>query len=391
MKHLFILFITVLMVSCGDKNKKLSSTTNTTYTCSMHPQIREAEPGKCPICHMDLIPVTGNSSTHQDEIELTDQQIKLGNIKIDTIGNGSIANSLLVSGVLSVNQSNNSAVSARLAGRIEKLYFKNVNDFVPRGAKLYDLYSEELNNAKQDFVSLLEKKATLGNSIIDFKSLIQSSELKLKAWGMTGQQIRNLSLKKETNALTSFYSAEEGYITALNTSEGAYVAAGNTVIELADLNTLWVGIKLNTYQLSTIDRNADLLVTFPDRSLPGVKAKIDFQYPEISGDSKIILYRARISNSRNILKPGMAAQVQINTAKSRSLVLPADAVLRTAGRDKIWLQTSKGIFTSRVVQTGLEANGQIEIKAGLKAGEAVVVSGVYLMNSEQIFKKGLND
>jgi Cu(I)/Ag(I) efflux system membrane fusion protein len=391
MKYLFIVFLAVLMISCVDKSKKSDSSVNTTYTCSMHPEIREAEPGKCPICHMDLIPVTGNRSTQQDEIELTEQQIKLGNIKVDTIGNASIASSVLVSGVLSVNQTNNSAVSARLAGRIEKLYFKNMNDFVPKGAKLYDLYSEELNNAKQDYKSLLEKKVALGNSIIDFKSLIQSAESKLSAWGMTKRQIRNLSYTKETNALTSFYSIEEGYITALNTSEGAYVTAGNTIMELADLNTLWVGIKLSTNQLSTIDRNADIVVTFPDLSVPGIKTKIDFRYPELSGDSKIILYRASISNSRKILKPGMDAQVRINTSTSQSLMLPADAVLRTAGRDKIWLRTSKGTFTSRVVQTGIEADGQVEIKAGLKIGEAVVVSGVYLMNSEYIFKKGLNN
>ena len=389
MRYVLILFIVTFLISCKGNVKEKTVAANVKYTCSMHPQISENEFGKCPICHMDLIPVTINQQQN-GEMVLTDQQIKLGNIQVDTIGAGNLGNELSLNATLSLDQSKTSAVSAKVAGRVERLYFKNINDFVPKGAKLYDLYSEELNNAKQEYVALIEKKATLGNSIIDFKSLIESAKTKLLLWGMTESQIKNLQKLQGTNSLTSFYSTESGYITTLTVSEGEYVLPGGTVVELANLNTLWAQIQLYTAQLSSIDRNAEVTVSFPD--LPGklIRSKIDFQSPEIGADSKINLLRVSIPNTDQTLKPGMTARVLVRSTQSEGLVLPVDAILRDHDKPKVWLRISNGHFVSKPIEIGEESKGLVAIKSGLIKGDVVVTSGAYLLNSEEVFRRGSN-
>ncbi|MDB5013747.1 MAG: efflux transporter, family, subunit [Daejeonella sp.] len=389
MKYILILIIAVFLISCKESVKEKTVAANVKYTCSMHPQILENEFGKCPICHMDLIPVTNNQQQN-GEMVLTDQQIKLGNIQVDIVGTGSLGNELLLNATLVLDQSKTNAISAKVTGRIEKLYFKNINDFIPKGAKLFDLYSEELNNAKQEYVALVEKKATLGNSLIDFKSLIESAKTKLLLWGMTESQIRNLLKSTGSSNITSFYSTESGYITTLNIIEGEYVNAGGTVVELANLNTLWAEIQLYTSQLASIDRDEEVIVTFPDLPGKSVHAKIDFQYPEIGSDSKINLLRVNIPNTDQILKPGMTAKVVIKNSQASGLLVPENAILREHDKPKVWLRIPNGHFISKVVELGSESNGFVEIKSGLTKGNVVVTSGSYLLNSEEVFRRGSN-
>ncbi len=122
------------------------------YTCSMHPQVMKPKPGKCPICGMGLIAVQRSNTANADEIKLSDQQIQLGNIKSDTINGGMLGDRIVLNATLNIDQRKSTSISARVMGRIEKLYFKNTGDYVNKGDRLYDLYSEELNNAKQELV-----------------------------------------------------------------------------------------------------------------------------------------------------------------------------------------------------------------------------------------------
>ena len=127
----------------------------------MHPQIVEEKPGKCPICGMDLIAVNKTATDSVSEIKLSDQQIELGNITFDTIKNGSIGNEIILPATLNIDQNNLNAISSRVSGRIEKLYYKNIGEYMPENAKLFDIYSEELNNAKQEYLLALERQKAL--------------------------------------------------------------------------------------------------------------------------------------------------------------------------------------------------------------------------------------
>ena len=387
---LIILALSFLFFSCKNKKPAATADPDRYYTCSMDPQVKENKPGKCPVCKMELTPV--KKSTHQqiNEIELSAQQIQLGNIHIDTLRNGTTGDQMILPATISFNRQKENAVSARVMGRIEKLYFKNLGDYVDKGSKLFDLYSEELNNAKQEYLLVLEKQRALDNTIIDFKQLVQAAKNKLILWGMREAQIQELIKNGKATAITSFYSPSGGYITSLDAKEGEYVTEGGTVVRLADLSTLWAEAQAYSSQLSSIDKGGQAIVQFPGTTNKEVQGRIEFINPEINPDTRIDLVRITIPNNGNQIKPGMQANVVIRNRQHNSLSLPIDAVIRDNRGASVWLQSTGNKFTNKMVEVGPESNGRIEIKSGLRNGDAVVVSGAYLLNSEYIFKIGAN-
>ena len=390
-KILFLFFISVLLfTACNSNKKEEQKESDVFYTCSMDPQIMESKPGKCPICHMELTAVKKSNTQNEDEIQLSEQQIQLGNIQVDTIRNGAIGDQMVLNATLNSDETKTNIVSARVMGRIDKLYYKNVGDYVPKGVKLFDLYSEELNNAKQEYILALDQQKILDNSIIDFKQLVQSAKNKLLLWGMSEAQITELTKTKKLSALTAFYSSASGYITSLEINEGDYVAEGAAIIKLADLSTLWAEVQVYASQLSMIDRNGEAIVKIPDMPNKEMKGKIVFENPEISPDTRINLVRVSIPNPDNTLKPGMPAYVTLKSRKRNSLSLPIDAVIRDSKSASVWVKTGTDSFKNKMIETGLETDDRIEIKSGLEEGDIVVISGAYLINSEYIFKRGAN-
>jgi Cu(I)/Ag(I) efflux system membrane fusion protein len=340
---------------------------------------------------INAAPAQTMNAEEKDEIKLSEQQMQLGNIQTDTIRNGTIGDQLVLTATLNFDQMKSSSVSSRVMGRVEKLYFKNLGDYVKKGAPLFELYSEELNNTKQEYLLLLDKKKVFANeTVIDFNQLLQSAKNKLLLWGMTADQIQELANNKKATPTTTFYSIASGYITTLDIREGDYVMEGGTIVKLADLSSLWAEAQVYTSQLAVIDRNSIATVQLPGFDNREIKGKIAFVNPEINPDTRINLIRVSISNPGNLLKPGMPAYVLLKSPKRKTLTLPIDAVIRDGKGATIWIQTVNKTFKSVMVQTGLESDDRIEIKSGLSAGDVVVIKGAYLLNSEYIFKNGAN-
>jgi Cu(I)/Ag(I) efflux system membrane fusion protein len=390
MRLLLTSIFLLVLVACQNQ-VETPQDPNIYYTCSMDPQVVAYKPGTCPICKMDLTPVKKKTGENKDEIELSDQQIQLGNIQTDTIRNGTIDDHLLLTATLNFDQMKTSSASSRVSGRVEKLYFKNIGDYIKKGAPLYDLYSEELNNAKQEYWLVLEqRKEFASETTIDFEQLLQSAKNKLLLWGLTEGQIQQLAKQKKATPITTFYSPASGYLTNLEIQEGDYIMEGSTLIKLADLSTLWAEAQVYTTQLAALDRNSIAMVQLPDlddREIPG---KIEFINPEINPDTRINLIRVSIPNPGNQLKPGMPAYVLLKSPARKSLSLPIDAVIRDGKGATVWIQTAEHTFKNLMVQTGLESDDRIEITSGLKSGDVVVIAGAYLLQSEYIFKKGAN-
>jgi len=387
MKYFLAAVMLIILGSCTTKKVDSTKVTDTYYTCSMHPQIMEENPGKCPICGMNLIAVKKNQQLADGGIVLSDQQIQLGNIRMDTIGINKIGNSVVLNATLTIDESKSKAISSRMAGRIDKLYFKSAGDYVKKGERLYDIYSEALNNAKQEYILALEKEKVLDHSIIDFKQLVESAKEKLLLWGMNPDQIALLAESKQSSPLTSFYSPASGTITTFESHEGEYISEGGTILRLSDLSELWAEAQVYTSQLSDIDAKGTVKVQIPSlgKEVPG---HIELINPEIDPDTRINLIRVAISNEKGDLKPGMSAYVTIKNRENKSLTLPVDALIRNENNSIVWLQAGKNTFKPAMVETGKEDNYQIEILNGLKEGDIIVTSGAYLLNSEYIFKKG---
>lgn len=380
----------LLFISCKNKTQTSSATDpNIYYTCSMDPQVVESKPGKCPICHMELTPVKKSAEQlNNNELELSPQQMQLGNIRVDTIGKEFVGNQITLTGTLTFDETKVNDVAARVGGRIEKLYFKKIGDYVSKGAPLYDIYSEELNNAKQEYLLALQKKATLGNSIINFDDIIDAAKNKLLLWGMSEQQIKNFNKNTLANTKTTFYSTASGYITQLNLQEGDYVSEGGSIVKLAGLSDLWVEAQVYATQLSQINNAKNVTIQIPD--LPGktIPGKISFENPELNPATRINLIRINVPNKNNELKPGMSAFITVKTGGANALFLPSDAVLRDGKMAMIWIETSQNKFKSVMVETGMESGNMIEIKSGIQPNDVVVTSGAYLLQSEYVFRKG---
>ena len=384
-KIIYILFVITLILSC--KQTQITKEDQVFYTCSMDPQVVANKPGKCPICGMQLTPVKKGTTTGTDDIELSDQQIHLGNILVDTIRKGQINNSLSFTGTLQLNASQTRSINARIMGRVEKLYVKSTGDYISKGTPLYELYSEELNNAKQEYIAALQRRHLFKDqTIIDFENLVQGSRNKLRLWGMTENQIRDLEKLKQAPFTTTFYSPDAGYVTTVDIVEGGYVMEGGTIIQIANLSTLWAEAQVYTSQMNKVPVGSKALVQLPDGN--EIKGTIEFSTPEIAPDSRVNIMRVQISNQGNRLKPGMSVVITVERSTRNSLTLPTDAIIHDARGATVWLQTGKNRFKSTMITTGIEMDGLTEITSGLNTGDVVVVRGAYLVHSEFVFKRG---
>ncbi|MFI5153801.1 MAG: efflux RND transporter periplasmic adaptor subunit [Chitinophagales bacterium] len=368
MKTRFISFVVFLLTACSEKNpsKNLHDMAN---------------------MNMDS---ANKTESAPDEIKLSDRQIQLANIRVDTLLDGMMGDNLVLPATISTDESKDFSISSRVMGRIEKLYFKNIDEYVKKGSKLYDIYSEDLNNAKQELILALEKKNKLGTAIIDFDELIRSAKNKLFLWGMSEIQVNELINTKDISPLTTFYSSSSGYISSFDVKEGDYIMEGGTIVRLVDLSTVWVQAQVYASELSEVNPKSVAFVEIANSSIKEIKGGIEFINPEISQDSRINLIRIAIPNHDNRFKPGMSAYVHLKNPVHKSISVPIDAVLRTEGGATVWVKIGPHSFKNKMVTLGLESGDRIEIQSGLQKGDALVVSGAYLINSEYTFRKGTN-
>jgi len=391
MRYFLIALLGALLLgACQGKREEATAAAvkpDTVYTCSMHPQVMQDRPGKCPICGMELIPV--KRGMEMDEtVVLSDQQVQLGGIRVDTVGSAAVGDRMVLSGKLVVDETRSVAVSARIGGRIERLYFKATGEYLHKEDKLYDLYSEELNNAKQEYLLALDRVDNLKGGLVDLKQLAEAARNKLLLWGMSEGQVAELARTRQVGTATSFYSPAGGYISEIGSHEGDYLSAGTVLVRLTDLSSVWVEAQVYTSQLSALDRTGKAVVRFPD--LPGneFSGRIGLVNPELDPGGRTNLVRVELANAEGLLRPGMSAEVAVTGGERHSLTLPEGAVLHSKGADVVWLATGHNRFRPVMVETGLEAEDRVEIRSGVKAGDVVVTEGAYLVNSEYAFKHG---
>ena len=392
MKTLFYILLIVLFIGCNSKNKEArgkKQEATTLYTCSMDPQIKEDQPGKCPICHMELTPIKLDD-TQANEISLSKQQIQLGNITTQTISEASSNSDQSYTGVLTINQERIKTISARSMGRIEKLYFKTVGDYVNKGAAVYELYSEDIAIAKQDYVLAYKQLSMPGDFGKNAKNLLGAAKQKLQFFGLTNAQIESIKTGKDVSPRTTFYSTYSGTISEILTTEGSYAMEGSGIIKLADLNSLWLETQVNVNYAKNLKIGQNASISFTDYLDKTINAKVSFINPEINPDSRLLLIRMEIPNPNLLLKPGMQAIARLSQPRQKGLFIPIDAVIREEISAYIWVEKRPGVFENIMVETGIETDGMIEIKSAIDVAKKVVITGAYAINSEYIFRKGID-
>ncbi|MDI1235099.1 MAG: efflux RND transporter periplasmic adaptor subunit [bacterium] len=383
------LILSILFITSCNNNTVMDSNNNdgTYYTCSMDPQVKQDKPGKCPICHMDLIKIKPVDSKI-NEITLSEQQIKLGNIKTASIEASQYQMDQKFLGVLTNNQNNVNVLSTRAMGRIEKLYVKTDGDYVKVGQPIYEIYSEDISIAKQDYkTAFLQLELTDGLDK-NISNLLEAAKQKLLYFGLTNAQIEALQTTKVLSPYTTFYSNYTGFVSEVLMQEGSYAMEGSPLLKLVDLSSLWLEVQVNANYISDISIGKMAIVSFDDFPEKSLNAKVSFINSEVIPTSRLVLVRLDIPNPNLTFKPGMQANVSLVMGSLKGLFVPIDAVIQDEKSSYIWIEKSDGKFENKMVETGEEVNGLIEIKSNINPNTKIVISGAYLINSEFIFRTG---
>lgn len=379
-------------------NPALAATAESYYTCSMHPQIHEDHPGDCPICGMDLIQVQHQSATTTTRtLRLSAEQVRLGGIKVLKVGEKPAATAAAtgptLTGRVVPNPENLTQISARVPGRIERLYVRNPGETVRAGAPLFALYSEELQKAQQELLlASAQQRELSGADNIDYAPLVAAARNKLLLWGFTAAQQRQLLRAGKPLNPVPYFSPKSGVVQEVALREGEYVQEGTPIFSLVDLSTVWVEAQLYATD-APVRAGQPVTVTFP--SLPGreVSGRVNFVNPELA-DSKVTLVRVVLPNPQRTYTPGLQAVVRVAPTSPQALAVagalrvPMAAVLQEQAGSSLWVRLPDGSYENREVELGKQAGGQVEILSHLMAGEEVVVGGSYLLHSEYILQKG---
>lgn len=381
MKNIVLLGALFFLFSC---NTDIKNEPNVYYTCSMHLQIHEKEMGKCPICFMDLTKMIENPK-YKKQIKLSESQIKLANIQIDSARISDIGEEIQLHARLTVNENNLQNISSRFAGRIEFLFFKNIGEYIERNTPLFEIYSEEILATEKEYVTAMEHLSNRTNPE-EYERIAESAKNKLLLWGISEKQISALKTKQDIKRTNTIYSPVEGYIQEVNIKQGDYIMEGKILFQLADLSSLWLEGQAfaNEMQHLKVDKEVSYQVSaFPNE---WNKGKISFVSPELQADSKVNLVRVEIKNPEHKYQAGMLAYIHVMTQTKKGIILPINAVLQQSDGNRVWVELEDGIFDERKVQLGMQTASAVEVVSGIKLNDRVVVSGAYLLQSEKILK-----
>ena len=339
-------------------------------------------------------PVTESAATDhkipQNELHLTEQQMKLGNISTQYFLPDSSGTQQSFTGLLQINDENSRIISARAMGRLEKLNVKVVGDLIQKGSPVYTIYSEDIAIAKRDYLSAYKQLAMPGDFGRNAMTMLEAAKQKLLFYGMSTHQIQALIKNNETSPYTIYYSPVTGFVSEVSAAEGSYVMEGGPIVKIADLGSLWLEIQVNVTYANNLSVGQSAKLTVSDYPGKTINAKISYINPEINAQSRLLVMRLEVPNSDLRLKPGMQVVASFSKAGKKGLYLPVDAVIREQKASYIWIEREPGVFQNVMVETGIEANGMIEIKSEVDLSKKIVVTGAYAVNSEYILQKGSN-
>jgi len=388
MNLLLLVLIFAGTVACKEQvHEEAHAARKTSYTCPMHPQIVQSQPGSCPICGMDLVPVA-QSGSDDSALMLSERQIALGNIKVSPIQSGSVGSNTMLTGELVLDQTQMEVISSRAAGRVERLYVKESGQAIKKGQPLYELYSEQLLTLQREYLLALKQNQEVGQENQRFASFVEAARKKLLLYGLTEAQIRKLAKSGHMDARITFVASGAGIVTEISAAEGEYVAEGSVLYRLAKLSTIWVEAELYPQEIVQVSMGDKIKVMVQGFAQEPVTAKVTFISPELRAGSQIAVLRAELLNKEGRYLPGMQANVILPGSEATNLTLPTDAVIRDEQGSHVWVQTGENTFKARMVTLGEESADSVAILTGLEANEKVVTSGAYLLYSEFKLKKG---
>ncbi len=350
----------------------------TIWTCSMHPQVRQEEPGLCPICEMDLIPMGKQKDKSDPTVyEMTPQAVRLADIETTVVGQAKdVQNRVRLNGKLEIDETRMATQVSDLAGEIEAISISYVGQEVKKGQKIAVLYIPELVDAQQDYL-----EATKINP-----ELAQAARQKLQYLKVPEEVIKKLENEQQVTEKITIYADFSGIVTALNVNVGDYVKVGQPLYRLADLSRLWAVFEAYERDLGQLQKGAVITFTTPGMEPKVFKTHISYIDPLLDAQTRTVAVRAEVLNSSGQLKPEMLIRGEITAAikKGQALKVPKTAVLWTGKRSVVYVKIPNmkvPSFQFREIELGDFAGTSYSVISGLEAGEEVVTKGAFVIDA----------
>ena len=358
------------------------------YTCSMHPNFRSTDPNeRCPICGMELIPVTRSSARDDDltAIEFSGRSLALLDLQTYKVQRGTATQQLRLLGSLEFDERSLNAISAWTSGRIERLHVNYTGAYVEAGDPLVELYSPELYVAQQELLQAYsqaqrEAPAFLADSN---QTTLRAARERLRLLGLSGAQIDQIVESGEASDRILIHAPSAGLVVTRNVSQGDYVNTGDTVLELADQDRLWAVFELFERDLEYIEVGQQLEF-YLQSSNQRVQGVVESLAPRIDAERRTREVRVALHAGEESLTVGTFVRALVDIEVDNVLAIPASAPLLTGSRAVVYVRVSpdSGEFEARTIEIGRRLGDSYEVLSGLEEGDIVVSRGAFRIDSE---------
>lgn len=369
------------------------------WTCPMHSTILTEEPGQCPICGMDLIPVASQDQPSSSDVGETRHDagpvvtidptvVQNMNVRVEEARREDVTRNIRTVGNLDYDQERMVSVTTRFGGFIEKVYVNYIGQPIRKGEPLFDVYSPELVQTQQELLSAVDYVERMANADDDNRdralSLLEASRRRLSYWDITAEQVAEIERTRAVVRTLAIVAPISGVVMKrMDGLEGMAIRPGMEAIHIADLSSLWMTVEVYEDQLLWLDVGSAASVTFDYFPGQEFRGRVRFVEPEVSPQTRTVKLTLELPNRDQRLRVGMYATVEFEPVVERNaVVVPSQAVIRTGERDLVVVALGDGRFAPREVTLGGQTNGHLRIASGLDAGEQVVTSAQFLIDSE---------
>lgn len=364
----------------------------------MHPAYKSDKPGQAPDCGMDLVPVYKEESTANTNKNLPVGAFKISPEKQQLIGvqygevtYQNISKTLRTVGRITYDETKISHVHTKIDGWIEQVYVDFIGKQIEKGQPLISIYSPDLVQTQQEYLLALRAKQELGSSAFPeaargVASLYESARRRLELWDITPEQIKELEEKGQPIKALTLYAPASGFVLTRNAFQKQRIMPDTELYSIADLSTVWVVADIYEFEASEIKLGQKVNITLPYTAGKSFSGNITYIYPQLDNTTRTLKVRVEIPNPEFIFKPDMYANVEIKIDYGKQLVVPQEAILDSGLEQRVFVALDEGYFQPRIVKLGDKLDDKVVIVSGLKAGERVVTSANFLVDSESQLK-----
>lgn len=363
-------------IKAGDVDP-LTGKTILFYQDPMVPGKRFDAPGKSPFMDMLLVPVYAGADADQGTVSVSPRiQQNLG-IRTAEVVSGPLVQRVAAVGAIAYNERAQVLVQARATGYIERLHVRATLDRVHKGQALADMYVPDWVAAQEEYLSVRRMQGG------ELEGLIDGARSRMRQAGMSEEQMRLIESSGRIHPRITLTAPVGGVIAELSAREGMTVLQGATLFRLNGLDSVWANAEVPESQVGSVHTGSMVEARLPAVPETVFKGRVQAILPEVNPGTRTIKARVELVNQNGALSPGMFVNMTfVATGGREALLIPSEAVIRTGKRSVVMVAEADGKFHQVDVETGLDSNGQTEIRRGLEAGQKVVVSGQFLIDSE---------